>query len=76
MTQTSWPSAYVCQRPVVEILAQQAEFPELIRDVLADVGDRAVRAHDHLAVFRFVVGREKAAAGITQQPLFLPSVSK
>ena len=39
------------ERAVVEILAQQAEFPELIRDVLAHVGDRAIGAHDHLALF-------------------------
>ena len=33
---------------VGEVLAQQAELPQLIGDVLADVGHRAVGAHDHL----------------------------
>ena len=35
---------------VVKIAAEQAEFPEMVRDVFADVGDRAGRAHDD---FRF-----------------------
>ena len=61
---------------IVEILAQQAEFPKLIGDVLADVGHGAVRAHDDLAVFSPSSELLKADAGITQQPLFLPSVSK
>ena len=64
------------QRLVVEILAEQAELPELIGDVLADVGDGAVRAHDDLVVLVTRRRSENAAAGITQQPLFLPSVSK
>src|SRR5882724_8130709 len=33
---------------VLEIGGEQAEFPELIGDVLADVGHRAVAAHDDL----------------------------
>src|SRR3954469_24608384 len=41
--------------PVKEVFAQKAEFPELIRDVLADVGDGTIRANNHLAVvFRLV----------------------
>ena len=47
------------ERAIVEILAQQAEFPELIGDVLADISDRAVGTHDHLAVFRTGIARER-----------------
>ncbi len=39
------------QWTVVEILAEQAELPELVGDVLADVGHRAVGTHDDLAFF-------------------------
>ena len=38
---------------VVKIAPEQSEFPELIGDVLADVGDRAVRAHDYFCVVVF-----------------------
>ena len=47
------------ERAIVEVLAQQTEFPELIRDVLADVGNRPVRAHDHLVVLRARLARER-----------------
>ncbi len=53
------PVGVLKQSLVVEILAQQSELPKLIGDVLADVGDGAVRAHDHLVVFRFRVGGER-----------------
>src|SRR5439155_26497398 len=36
------------ERPVIKIAPEQAELPQLIRDVFADVGDSAVRSHDHL----------------------------
>ena len=39
------------ERAIVEILAQEAEFPELVGDVLAHVGDGAVGADDHFALF-------------------------
>ena len=32
---------------VLEIAAEETELPELVRDVLADVGHDAVRPHDH-----------------------------
>src|SRR4029453_16258884 len=41
---------------ISKIAAEQAELPELIRNVFADVGDNAVGAHDHLFarfLFRF-----------------------
>ena len=55
--------------PVVEILPQQAELPELVGDVLADVGDGAVRAHDDLVVFVRGIARKRSgghheAAGV------------
>ena len=34
----------------MEVLVEQAELPQLIRDVFADVGDGAVRADDHLRI--------------------------
>ena len=73
---------------VVEIAAEQPELPELVRDVLADVGDGAVRSDDDLLAL-FVLAlrqslipnpRSLSAAGssssifITQQPASLPSV--
>ena len=45
--------------PIVEILAEQPEFPELIRDVLADIGDGSVGAHDDFAI---VVAFDRAFA--------------
>ncbi len=44
-----WPFA------VVEIFAEQAEFPELIGNVFADVGDGAVRADDDFVLSIFFV---------------------
>ena len=36
---------------VAKVLArQQPELPQMVRNVLANVGDRAIRAHDHLGV--------------------------
>ena len=35
---------------IKKIAAQQAKFPELVGDILAHVGDRAIRTHDHLGV--------------------------
>ncbi len=50
-----WPSACVAKRRYRKSRAEQAELPELVGDVLADVGDDAVRPHDHLlAASRFV----------------------
>ena len=34
----------------MEVTAQEAELPELVRDVLADVGHRAVRPDDDLPI--------------------------
>src|SRR6202034_1648944 len=42
--------------PVVEIFAEQTEFPELVGNILADVSHGAVRADDNFAVL-FVVSR-------------------
>ena len=83
------PSPARGERPIPEVAAEQAELPELVRDVLADVGHGAVRAHDHLLA-RFVVcflvarrrRRRRRSAGaassirITQQPASLPSVCR
>ncbi len=69
----------VCEElAVAEVAAQQAELPEVIGNVLADVGDGAVGADDDLGVFVDLARLTAAAPGrdITQQPLFLPSVSK
>src|SRR2546430_4561375 len=41
---------------IIKILAEQAELPKLIRDVLAHIGDRIVGSHDDLAVLRIFVG--------------------
>ncbi len=55
---------------VAEVLAEQAELPELVGDVLADVGHRAVGAHDHLVgiletgELRGVGERHHPAAGV------------
>ena len=77
--------------PVVEIAVEQAEFPEVVGDVLADVGDGAVGAHDdfRFGFFGRLFGRasgfsaafNSSAASrwdgscITQQPAFLPEVA-
>ena len=50
------------QRPVVKVLAQQTELPELIGDVLAHVSHRAIGAHDHFALFG--KSRHHPAAGV------------
>ena len=70
---------------VMEIAPEQPELPELVRDVLADVGDGAVRPDDHfLALVTFAIPNPESpipsAAGssssifMTQQPASLPSV--
>src|SRR5215469_13400177 len=33
---------------IAEVLAEQSELPELVRDVFADVGDDAIRSNDYL----------------------------
>jgi len=42
--------------PVLEVAAEQPQLPELVREILADVGDDAVRSDDYLfaRLFRFV----------------------
>ena len=50
---------------VVEIAPQQAEFPELIGDVFADVSDRAIRADDDFGVVVFAA-RVGGVRGIVQ----------
>ena len=51
----SWrPPACAGNFLIMEVAAEQAELPELVRDVLPDIGDDAVRAHDHLLA-RFLV---------------------
>ncbi|OQC39426.1 MAG: hypothetical protein BWX64_01631 [Acidobacteria bacterium ADurb.Bin051] len=42
------PDSLLHPVPVGELLAEQPELPELVGDVLAHVGDRAVGADDHL----------------------------
>src|SRR5271154_6432262 len=37
--------------PVIKILSEKPELPELVSNVLSDIRNRAVGAHDHLAVF-------------------------
>ena len=69
---------------VAEVLAgEQAELPEVVGDVLADVGDGAVGADDDLGVFVGEAGvgdgypsSDVPARRMTQQPLFLPMVSR
>src|SRR5271154_2142056 len=39
---------------IVEVLAEQAEFPELIGDVFADVGHRTVRTDDDFGLVVFI----------------------
>src|SRR4051812_45013740 len=36
----------VAEHAIVKVLPEETELPELIRDVLADVGDDAIRADD------------------------------
>src|SRR5574342_120829 len=36
------------KHPVLEVAPEQPELPELIRDVLADIGDHAIRTDDDL----------------------------
>src|SRR5262249_37790048 len=36
------------KQSILKVAAEQTEFPELIGDVLADIGDDAVRSDDHL----------------------------
>ena len=51
------PFGIALPEAVIKVLAEQAELPELIGDVLADVSDRAVRAHDDFAVLGFLLAR-------------------
>ncbi len=70
------------ERLVAEVAAEQAELPEVVGDVFADVGDGAVGADDDLGVFVGAFGPSSfwtsggPARVMTQQPLFLPSFSK
>ncbi len=90
--QQVWDRVFV-ELFVAEVLAgEEAELPEVVGDVLADVGDGAVGADDDLGVFigarrvhlldsLFVDGfggcvAPGGARRMTQQPLFLPSVSR
>ena len=41
--------------PVAKVLPQQPEFPEVIGNVLSDVGDCAVRAHKDLRLFALFI---------------------
>ena len=67
---------------VAEVFAgEEAELPEVIGDVFADVGDGAVGADDDFGVFVGGVSSllrmsSVPARRMTQQPLFLPSVSR
>ena len=63
------PSRPAREHAVVEILPEQPQLPELVGDVLADVGDRAVRSHDDLlALFvcvpRFIILARVAAVAL------------
>ncbi len=50
---------------VLEVLVQQADFPQLIGDVLADIGHRAVGSDDDLVVFvTFGLEPHDPAAGV------------
>ena len=71
----SYPDiARLLEMAVAEVPVEQAELPELVGDVLAGVGHRAVRADDDLVL---VIPRSASSSScITQQPLFLPSVSR
>jgi hypothetical protein len=42
------PEAFYLPESIPEVLFQQPELPQLIGDVLADVGDRAVGTYDYL----------------------------
>ena len=64
---------------VAEVPAKQAKLPQVIGDVLADIGNGSVGTDDHLGVFIdgiFDRRRIVEARRITQQPWFLPSVSR
>ena len=45
-TRATRPPACVGEAAIQEVAAEQAELPELVGDVFADVGDDAVRSHD------------------------------
>ena len=52
------------KRLVAKVLAQQAELPQVVGDVLADVGDRAIRADDNLGVLiKIALGNLGAGPG-------------
>src|SRR4029453_4757632 len=66
------------ERPVVEVAAEQPELPELVRDVLADVGDGSIGADDHFfaifvvpLVFLLARSREPGARSLTRLVLVL-----
>jgi hypothetical protein len=66
----------VCvKKLVIKIQTEQAEFPHLISDVFARISDGSVRADENFIGVVFVVP-VCDSNGITQQPAFLPSVSK
>ena len=63
----------------MEVLAEQAELPKLIGDVLADVGDDSIGTDDDfvlnvfLVLFSSLVASGCAlSAGMIQQPAILP----
>ena len=55
------------QRAGNEVPAEQAELPELVRDVFADVGDGAVRAHDDLLASLIIARRVRRASACWRQ---------
>src|SRR5262245_54159487 len=50
-----WTLRPLGEHAILKVAAEQSEFPELIRDVLADIGDDAVRANDDFLTLFLVV---------------------
>ena len=60
--------AMLIERLVEEILLQESEFPELVRNVLPDVGYGSVGANDDLRVFVGTVSLLGFGARSTHDP--------
>src|SRR5262245_33958984 len=56
----------VCKYAVVKVAAEQAEFPELIGDVFADIRHDAIGSHDDFFTFRRVIFVFETGRGVAR----------
>ena len=90
MAQTVSPSGACWPFAIVEIFAEQAEFPELVGDVFSDVGDRAIGADDDFVLDIFLASAwlpvfsltpfsaalfSSSFQGMIQQPAIFPALT-